>query len=125
MQVFSVAPEDSRSSDHGRSYERVFRPAYFIVLGKGGVNSAVGLPSIIALQHTCCCMRLSHYFIAFIAEEHKGPEIMALNPRGQVPTLVDGDVIICESVAALLYLEDAYPEHTLLPSDKKERASVG
>ena len=59
-----------------------------------------------------------------IAEEHKGPEIMAVNPRGQVPTLIDGDIVICESLAALLYLEDAYPEHKLLPSDKKARAAV-
>ena len=58
------------------------------------------------------------------AEEHKGPEIMALNPRGQVPTLVDGDIVVCESLAALFYLEDAYPEHKLMPSGKKERAEV-
>ena len=58
------------------------------------------------------------------AGEHKGPEVMAVNPRGQVPTLVDGEVIVCESVAALLYLEDAYPEHRLLPNDRKERAAV-
>ena len=41
---------------------------------------------------------------------------MALNPRG--------DVIVCESLAALLYLDDTYPEHPLLPSGSKERALV-
>ena len=49
---------------------------------------------------------------------------MALNARGQMPALVDGDVIVCESLAALLYLENAYPEHPLLPSGSKERALV-
>ena len=49
---------------------------------------------------------------------------MALNPRGQMPALVDGDVVVCESLAALLYLENAYPEHRLLPSGRKERALV-
>ena len=49
---------------------------------------------------------------------------MALNPRGQMPALVDGDIIVCESLAALLYLESAYPEHPLLPSSSKERALV-
>ena len=58
------------------------------------------------------------------AGEHKGPEVTAINPRGQVPTLVDGTVVVCESVAALLYLEDAYPEHKLLPTDGRERAAV-
>ena len=41
-----------------------------------------------------------------------------------MPALVDGDVIVCESLAALLYLEIAYPEHPLLPSGSRERALV-
>ncbi|CAK0787606.1 hypothetical protein CVIRNUC_010828 [Coccomyxa viridis] len=57
-------------------------------------------------------------------DEHKAPEFMALNARGQMPALVDGDVIVCESLAALLYLEIAYPEHPLLPSGSRERALV-
>ena len=59
-----------------------------------------------------------------VAEEHKSPEFSALNPRGQMPVLVDGDIVVCESLAALLYLDDAYPEHSLLPSGRKERALV-
>ncbi|CAL5224615.1 g7331 [Coccomyxa viridis] len=62
--------------------------------------------------------------VEFSKKEHKGPEVMSVNPRGQVPTLLDGDIVICESVAALFYLEDAYPEHKLLPTDKKERAAA-
>jgi glutathione S-transferase len=31
--------------------------------------------------------------------EHKTPEYLAINPRGQVPALVDGDVRVYESVA--------------------------
>ena len=58
------------------------------------------------------------------AEEHKEPEYLALNTRGQIPVLVDGDIAICESLAALLYLDEAYPEHPLLPSGKAERALV-
>jgi glutathione S-transferase len=55
---------------------------------------------------------------------HKSPEIQALNPRGQVPTFKDGDIVVNESLAILLYLEDAYPEPSLLPKDKKDRALV-
>ena len=58
------------------------------------------------------------------AEEHKAPEYLAINPRGQLPSLVDGDIVVCESLAALLYLDEAYPEHPLLPSERKERALV-
>src|SRR4051794_31694748 len=34
----------------------------------------------------------------------------ALNPLGVVPTLVDGDVVVTESVAILLHLADRHPE---------------
>ncbi|CAL5228235.1 g11330 [Coccomyxa viridis] len=57
-------------------------------------------------------------------KEHKAPEYLAINPRGQLPSLVDGDIVVCESLAALLYLDEAYPEHPLLPSERKERALV-
>lgn len=36
-----------------------------------------------------------------MAEEHKRSEILAVNPRGQVPTLIDNGVVICESSAAV------------------------
>eukprot|EP00270_Netrium_digitus_P021740 TRINITY_DN94_c0_g1_i2.p1 TRINITY_DN94_c0_g1~~TRINITY_DN94_c0_g1_i2.p1 ORF type:complete len:220 (+),score=31.17 TRINITY_DN94_c0_g1_i2:55-714(+) len=64
--------------------------------------------------------------ISFSNQEHRSEEILALNPRGQVPTFVDGENIVNESGAACLYLEDAYPTSgtRLLPSDIKEKAKV-
>ena len=58
------------------------------------------------------------------AEEHKDPKYLAVNPRGQMPTLIDGDIVVCESLAALFYLEDAYPHHPLMPSNRMDRAVV-
>lgn len=46
-------------------------------------------------------------------------EYLAINPRGQVPALVDGDVRIYESVAIVEYLERRYPEPPLIPSEPK------
>ncbi|MCX6781373.1 MAG: glutathione S-transferase family protein [Candidatus Magasanikbacteria bacterium] len=40
--------------------------------------------------------------------EHKSPEYMALNPNGKVPTLVDGDFVLWESVAIMNYLVEKY-----------------
>jgi glutathione S-transferase len=40
--------------------------------------------------------------------EQKGPELVALNPMGKLPTLVDGDVVITEAAAICLYLADRY-----------------
>lgn len=52
------------------------------------------------------------------------PELHALNPRGEVPALRDGEVVVCDSSVILAYLEDAYPEPALLPDTAPERARV-
>ncbi|KVN23186.1 glutathione S-transferase [Burkholderia stagnalis] len=56
--------------------------------------------------------------------EHKRPEFLRLNPAGKVPVLVDGDLVIPESAAIVLYLADKYPEKALLPVDLAKRAQV-
>jgi glutathione S-transferase len=40
--------------------------------------------------------------------EHKSPEFLALNPFGQVPVLVDGDTILADAQAILVYLARKY-----------------
>eukprot|EP01025_Chloroclados_australasicus_P019475 TRINITY_DN2062_c0_g1_i1.p2 TRINITY_DN2062_c0_g1~~TRINITY_DN2062_c0_g1_i1.p2 ORF type:complete len:253 (-),score=25.20 TRINITY_DN2062_c0_g1_i1:289-948(-) len=62
--------------------------------------------------------------ITFSAGEHKAQEYLALNPRGQVPTFVEGDVVICESMAIVTYLDSAYPEPALLPKDNQAKAKA-
>lgn len=56
-------------------------------------------------------------------EQHL-PEYKGLNPQGLVPTLVDGDVTVGQSLAILEYLEEKYPTQPLLPKDLKNRAFV-
>ncbi|TES82053.1 glutathione S-transferase family protein [Burkholderia cepacia] len=56
--------------------------------------------------------------------EHKRPEFLRLNPAGKVPVLVDGDLVIPESAAIVLYLADKYPEKALLPVDLALRAQA-
>lgn len=48
--------------------------------------------------------------------EHKAPEYLAINPRGQVPVLVDGDEVITQITAIALYLDARFPEAHLLPA---------
>ncbi len=50
------------------------------------------------------------------------PDVVALNPKRQVPVLVDGDVVVCDSTLILEYLEDRFPEIPLLPGDAAGRA---
>jgi maleylacetoacetate isomerase len=53
------------------------------------------------------------------------PAYHALNPEGVVPTLIDGDgAPLVQSLAILEYLDEAYPEPPLLPSDLRARAHV-
>ncbi|KAL1811738.1 hypothetical protein ACET3Z_021803 [Daucus carota] len=54
-------------------------------------------------------------------EQHT-PEYLKLNPMGYVPALVDGDITIADSFAIIMYLEEKYPQHPLLPDDLVTRA---
>ncbi|NIF42701.1 glutathione S-transferase family protein [Burkholderia sp. Tr-862] len=62
--------------------------------------------------------------VNLLAGEHKRPEFLHLNPAGKVPVLVDGDLVIPESAAIVLYLADKYPEKALLPADLARRAEA-
>ncbi|EXC30770.1 Glutathione S-transferase zeta class [Morus notabilis] len=54
--------------------------------------------------------------------EQRSPEFLKLNPIGYVPVLVDGDMVLADSLAILLYLDEKYPQHPLLPSDLRRKA---
>lgn len=52
----------------------------------------------------------------------KPAEFLAANPRGKVPTLVDGDTNVYESTLVMEYLEDTHPSPALYPGDAPGRA---
>ena len=52
----------------------------------------------------------------------KHPDVLAANPKGQVPVLVDGDLSLFDSTVILEYLEDAYPDPPLFPASPSARA---
>lgn len=56
--------------------------------------------------------------------EQKSPDYLKINPRGQVPVLVEGDTTICETLAVLTYLDAAHPEPPLLGSDPVETGRI-
>ena len=52
------------------------------------------------------------------------PEYRAVNPRGKIPTLIDGDLTVTESPAIVAYLAERYstPERRLIPEGIEQRA---
>jgi glutathione S-transferase len=52
----------------------------------------------------------------------KHPAVLAANPKGQVPVLLDGDLTLFDSTLIFEYLEDAYPTPPLYPRGAAARA---
>lgn len=52
----------------------------------------------------------------------KHPDVLAANPKGQVPVLIDGDLTLFDSTVIFEYLEDAYPTPPLYPAGAEARA---
>ncbi len=51
-------------------------------------------------------------------------DYVKLNPQSRVPTFIDGDAVITQSMAILEYLEEKYPTPALLPLAPDSRAQV-
>jgi len=44
--------------------------------------------------------------VNLLAGENRRPEFLKINPAGKIPVLVDGDLMLTESVAIVLYLAE-------------------
>lgn len=54
----------------------------------------------------------------------RSPDFLKLNPQGLVPALIDGGLVLPQSLAIAEYLEETHPEPALLPRDPAGRARV-
>jgi glutathione S-transferase len=62
--------------------------------------------------------------VNLVAGEHQSPAFLKINPAAKIPVLVDGDLVLTESVAIVLYLAEKYSGKGLIPTDLKLRAQV-
>jgi glutathione S-transferase len=87
-----------------------------------GSGSPYAWRAQLALEHKALQYELK--VLSFAAGDTRRPEFLALNPRHQVPVLVDGDFVLYESNAIVEYLEEAYPGAgaPLFPADIRTRA---
>jgi len=54
----------------------------------------------------------------------ESPEFKKASPQGKVPAIVDGDVFMSEAFDINCYLEDKYPEKSLLPEGPEGREKI-
>jgi len=64
------------------------------------------------------------HLLQFSKQEHKSPQMLALNPRGRVPVLRDGDYVCFESLAILYYLDRKYPEPPIFGRTPEEGGTI-
>jgi glutathione S-transferase len=64
------------------------------------------------------------HLLQFSKQEHKSPQMLRMNPRGRVPVLKDGDYVVFESLACLLYLDRKYPEYPLFGASAEEAGTI-
>jgi glutathione S-transferase len=65
----------------------------------------------------------SHY-LSIPRQDHLKPEYLAINPDGQVPSLIHDDQIITETTVINEYLDDAFPDPSLRPVAPVARARM-
>ncbi len=62
--------------------------------------------------------------VDFLGGEHKRPPLIELNPWGELPILVDGEVVLRDSQAILVYLARRYAGEAWLPGNPAAMAEV-
>lgn len=72
-----------------------------------------------------CLLKLPYRMMETDAEKRKEPAFLALNPMGQIPAILDGDLCLADSTAILVYLAKRYdPDGAWLPEDPVGAAAV-
>jgi maleylacetoacetate isomerase len=60
----------------------------------------------------------------FAKNEHRAPDYLALNPQGLIPALATAGAVLSQTLAIIEYLDETYPQPSLLPGDPIGRAQV-
>jgi glutathione S-transferase len=69
-------------------------------------------------------LQYNSHILQFSKQEHKSPQMLALNPRGRVPVLKDGDYVCFESLAVLYYLDLKYPNPPIFGRTPEEAGVI-
>ena len=83
----------------------------------GNCHKARLMLSLLRLEHELVPVRLQE-------GEHKSPQFLEMNPLGQVPVLMDGEVVIRDAQAILVYLARRYGGEDWFPLEAEPMAKV-
>jgi glutathione S-transferase len=64
------------------------------------------------------------HLLHFDRQEHKSPQMLAMNFRGRLPVLRDGDYVVFESLAILYYLDQKYPDPPIFGRTPEEAGVI-
>ena len=87
-----------------------------------GSGSPFSWRVLLALQHKG--LAFDSQLLHLDKQEQKSPQMLRMNPRGQVPVLKDGDYIVFESVAILYYLDINYPANPIFGASTQEAGVI-
>jgi glutathione S-transferase len=87
-----------------------------------GSGSAYCWRVMLALEHKG--LKYHSHQLKFDQQEHKAPQMLAMNPRGRLPVLRDGDYVVFESLAILYYLDRKYPQPPIFGGSPEEAGVI-
>ena len=76
----------------------------------------------LALEHKG--LEYHSHLLHFELQEHKSPQMLALNFRGKLPVLRDDDYVVFESLAILYYLDRKYPQPPIFGRTPEESGVI-
>lgn len=87
-----------------------------------GSGSPFSWRVLLALEHKG--LAFESHLLHLDKQEQQSPQMLKMNPRGQVPVLKDGDYIVFESVAILYYLDVKYPQVPIFGASPEEAGVI-
>lgn len=69
-------------------------------------------------------IHLEHVPVDLAADEQRTPEFTALNPFQEVPVLIDGEIVLRDSQAILVYLAGQLADRTWWPQEPAAQAEI-
>lgn len=93
-----------------------------LVIGNKNYSSWSMRPWVLLKQAEIPFEEIKVRFDAFTPDSQFKKTVNALTPTGKVPVLLDGDLVVWDTLAIAEYLAEQFPDKHLWPGDKATRA---